>query len=77
MNDPDTTRSAAEAVADFERLRPRLVGVAYALLGTLTEAEDAVQEAWIRLQRSDVSAIRDLTGWLVSTTSRIAVDMLR
>ena len=61
----------------FEQLRPRLVGVAYGLLGTLAEAEDAVQEAWIRLQRSDLEAIRDVTGWLVTTTSRIALDALR
>lgn len=68
---------AAEAVAEFEELRPRLLGVAYGLLGTLAEAEDVVQEAWVRLQRSDLDAIRDLTGWLVATTSRVALDMLR
>lgn len=68
---------AAELAAEFEELRPRLVGVAYGLLGTLGEAEDAVQEAWIRLQRSDLEAIHDITGWLVTATSRIALDMLR
>lgn len=67
----------AEAAAEFEELRPRLVGVAYGLLGTVAEAEDAVQEAWLRLQRSDLDSIRDVTGWLVTTTSRIALDMLR
>jgi RNA polymerase sigma-70 factor, ECF subfamily len=72
-----TTRSAEQFAAVFEELRPRLVGVAYGLLGSLTEAEDAVQEAWIRLQRSDPGVIRDLTGWLVTTTSRIAFDVLR
>jgi RNA polymerase sigma-70 factor (ECF subfamily) len=77
MRDPGTTRSVEEAAAVFEELRPRLVGVAYGLLGTLAEAEDAVQEAWIRLQRSDLAAVRDLTGWLVTTTSRIALDVLR
>lgn len=61
----------------FEELRPRLIGVAYGLLGTLDEAEDAVQESWIRLQRSDLEAIDDLTGWLVTTTSRIALDAFR
>lgn len=61
----------------FEELRPRLIGVAYGLLGTLAEAEDAVQEAWIRLQRSDLQVIDDLTGWLVTATSRIALDALR
>lgn len=70
MNEPN-------ALAVFEELRPRLVGVAYGLLGTVAEAEDAVQETWIRLQQSDLGAIDDLTGWLVTTTSRIALDVLR
>jgi RNA polymerase sigma-70 factor (ECF subfamily) len=77
MSDPGTTRSAEEAAAVFDELRPRLVGVAYGLLGSLTEAEDVVQEAWIRLQRSDLDGVRDLTGWLVTTTSRISLDVLR
>jgi RNA polymerase sigma-70 factor, ECF subfamily len=68
---------AEGTAAVFDELRPRLVGVAYGLLGTLTDAEDAVQEAWIRLQRSDIEAIEDLTGWLITTTSRIALDVLR
>jgi RNA polymerase sigma-70 factor, ECF subfamily len=76
MDDLPTTRSAADAAAEFEELRPRLIGVAYSLIGSLAEAEDAVQEAWIRLQRSDLADIRDLTGWLVTTTSRIALDVL-
>ncbi|MEU6857628.1 sigma-70 family RNA polymerase sigma factor [Glycomyces sp. NPDC046736] len=74
---PTRARTAAEAAAVFEGLRPRLVGVAYGLLGTLPEAEDAVQDAWIRLQRTDLEAIEDLTGWLVTTTSRLALDVLR
>ena len=77
MRDPDSTPAVEEAAVVFEQLRPRLVGVAYGLLGTLAEAEDAVQEAWIRLQRSDLEAIRDVPGWLVTTTSRIALDALR
>ncbi|THV41462.1 sigma-70 family RNA polymerase sigma factor [Glycomyces buryatensis] len=80
MNEPNESRTAltAEAAAaEFESLRPRLLGVAYGLVGTLPEAEDAVQEAWIRLQRSDLAEIDDLTGWLLTTTSRIALDVLR
>ncbi|THV30309.1 sigma-70 family RNA polymerase sigma factor [Glycomyces paridis] len=76
MNEPEA-RTPAEAAAHFERLRPRLVGVAYGLLGTLPEAEDAVQDAWIRLQRTNIDAIDDLTGWLVTTTARLALDVLR
>ncbi len=63
--------------SEFDALRPRLVGVAYGLLGSVTEAEDVVQEAWIRLQRSNLDEIDDLTGWLVTTTSRLALDVLR
>jgi RNA polymerase sigma-70 factor (ECF subfamily) len=77
VQDLHHTRSAEDVAAAFEELRPRLVGVAYGLLGSLSEAEDAVQEAWLRLQVSDLAAIRDLAGWLVTTTSRIAVDVLR
>jgi RNA polymerase sigma-70 factor, ECF subfamily len=77
MNESKLPGSAESTAAVFEELRPRLVGVAYGLLGTLTDAEDAVQEAWIRLQRSDIEAIEDLTGWLITTTSRIALDVLR
>jgi RNA polymerase sigma-70 factor (ECF subfamily) len=83
--DPATTADR-QLVEHFEELRPRLVGVAYGLLGSVAEAEDAVQEAWIRLHRTvtasadpqaDVEPIDDLTGWLVTTTSRIALDQLR
>jgi RNA polymerase sigma-70 factor (ECF subfamily) len=77
MSPQGPIRSADEAAEVFQQLRPRLVGVAYGLLGTLAEAEDAVQEAWIRLQRSELEAIADLTGWLVTTTSRVALDVLR
>jgi RNA polymerase sigma-70 factor, ECF subfamily len=77
MSETHPTRSAEEAAAAFEELRPRLIGVAYGLLGTLAEAEDVVQEAWIRLQRSDLEVIGDLSGWLITTTSRLAVDAIR
>jgi RNA polymerase sigma-70 factor, ECF subfamily len=77
MNDAQQIRTAEDAAGVFDELRPRLVGVAYGLLGSLAEAEDAVQEAWIRLQRSDLEEIRDLAGWLVTTTSRVALDVLR
>jgi RNA polymerase sigma-70 factor, ECF subfamily len=70
---PPTT----SALAHFEALRPRLFGVAYGLLGSVAEAEDVVQDAWIRLQRTDLDEIDDLTGWLVTTTSRLALDVLR
>jgi RNA polymerase sigma-70 factor (ECF subfamily) len=72
-----TEQAADEAAPAFEELRLRLVGVASGLLGTLADAEDAVQDSWIRLQCIDLATIYDLTGRLVTTTSRIALDMLR
>ncbi len=62
---------------EFHAIRPRLIGVAYALLGSVEESEDAVQDAWLRLGRVDHTEIEDVTGWLVVTVSRIALDMLR
>ncbi|MBE3012522.1 RNA polymerase sigma factor SigJ [Microbispora sp. NEAU-D428] len=67
--------------AEFQAMRPRLLGVAYGLLGSLDEAEDVVQDAWLRLRSSRASdggdEIRDVTGWLVVTVSRLALDVLR
>ena len=68
---------ATEVAATFEELRPRLVGIAYGMLGSVAEAEDVVQDAWLRLQRTDLAPIDDLAGWLVTTTSRLALDVLR
>jgi len=61
----------------FEENRPRLRGVAYRMLGSLSEAEDAVQEAWLRLNRSDAATIEHLGGWLTTVVSRVCLDMLR
>jgi RNA polymerase sigma-70 factor (ECF subfamily) len=62
---------------EFERHRGRLRAVAYRMLGSPTEAEDAVQEAWLRLERSDPEAIANLPGWLTSVVARVSLDMLR
>ncbi|WP_157014238.1 sigma-70 family RNA polymerase sigma factor [Mesorhizobium xinjiangense] len=61
----------------FEADRARLRGVAYRMLGSLNEAEDAVQEAWIRLARADAEAVENLSGWLTTVVARICLDMLR
>src|SRR5512147_230705 len=61
----------------FEENRPRLRGVAYRMLGSLSEAEDAVQEAWLRLNRIDTATIDNLGGWLTTVVSRVCLDMLR
>lgn len=61
----------------FEANRPHLRAVAYRMLGSRTEAEDAVQEAWLRLNRADTSDIDNLGGWLTTVTARICLDWLR
>ena len=61
----------------FERHRPRLRAAAYRILGSASEADDAVQEAWIRLSRSDADAIQNLEAWLVTSVGRVALNMLR
>ncbi|MEV0318636.1 sigma-70 family RNA polymerase sigma factor [Streptomyces sp. NPDC050658] len=63
--------------ARFEEHRPHLKAVAYRMLGSLSESEDAVQESWIRLSRSDSDAVRNLGGWLTTVVGRICLDMLR
>ena len=61
----------------FEQERPRLRAVAYRMLGSLSEADDAVQEAWLRLSRSDADAIENLGGWLTTVVSRVCLNVLR
>jgi RNA polymerase sigma factor (sigma-70 family) len=61
----------------FEENRTHLRAVAYRMLGSLGEAEDAVQEAWLRLSRSDTSGIENLGGWLTTVVGRVCLDMLR
>src|SRR5438045_742666 len=61
----------------FEEDRPHLRSVAYRMLGSVNEADDAVQEAWLRLNRSDTSAIENLGGWLTTVVARVSLDMLR
>ncbi|WP_460661685.1 sigma-70 family RNA polymerase sigma factor [Kribbella swartbergensis] len=63
--------------ARFEENRDHLRAVAFRILGSPTEAEDAVQEAWIRLSRSDADTIENLGGWLTTVVGRICLDMLR
>ena len=63
--------------ARFEENRRRLRGVAYRMLSSLDEAEDAVQEAWLRLGRSDTSGVQNLGGWLTTVVARVCLDMLR
>ena len=61
----------------FETHRKNLQIVAYRMLGSLSEAEDAVQESWLRLSRADARGIENLGGWLTTVVSRVCLDMLR
>lgn len=61
----------------FEEQRQRLRGVAYRMLGSVQEADDAVQEAWLRLNRADTSSVENLEGWLTTVVARVALNMLR
>jgi RNA polymerase sigma factor (sigma-70 family) len=62
---------------EFEHQRPHLRGVAYRMLGSISESDDAVQEAWVRLDRRDPGGTDDLRGWLTVVVGRICLDMLR
>src|SRR5947207_1982787 len=66
-----------DLAARFEQHRDHLTRVAYRMLGSLTEAEDAVQEAWLRLGRSDAEAVANLGGWLTTVVARVCLDELR
>lgn len=71
MNEADWLATA------FEQHRPQLRAVAHRVLGSSGEADDAVQEAWLRLSRSEADRIENLGGWLTTTVGRICLDMLR
>jgi RNA polymerase sigma factor (sigma-70 family) len=64
-------------VSDFEQHRGHLTAVAYRMLGSVPEAEDAVQEAWLRMDRTDVTHVKNMRGWLTTVVARICLDMLR
>jgi RNA polymerase sigma-70 factor (ECF subfamily) len=71
MNDGDAY------ARQFEQHRAHLQAVAYRMLGSVAEAEDAVQEAWLRLSRADADAVANMGGWLTTVVGRICIDMLR
>lgn len=71
MNESDFLAS------QFEQNRGHLRAVAYRMLGSLSEADDAVQEAWLKLSRADASTVQNLGGWLTTVVARVCLDMLR
>lgn len=71
------TDGARRLAEQFEDNRPRLRSVAYRMLGSISEAEDAVQEAWLRLNRAEAADIENLGSWLTTVVARMCLDMLR
>lgn len=69
--------AANDATADFHRLRARLQSVAYSMLGSLADAEDVVQDVWLRWHAAEPSKIYNVEAWLVTATTRTAIDRLR
>ena len=61
----------------FEEYRPHLRAVAYRMLGSLTDADDAVQDTWLRVSRADATRVENLGGWLTTIVARICLNMLR
>ena len=67
----------SDATRTFNRLRPRLHGIAYRMLGSSAEAEEVVQDAWLRWHEADQARLDSSEGWLVAVTTRLAIDRLR
>src|SRR4029079_13441704 len=72
-----TVKTQEQLADQFEEHRTHLRGVAYRMLGSMTEADDAVQDAWLRLSRADTSDVTNLRGWLTTVGRRICPDHLR
>ena len=66
-----------QLTAEFEEQRPHLRAVAYRMLGSVSEADDAVQEAWLRASRADTSDVENMRAWLTTVVARVSLDMLR
>ena len=73
----ESVKQSEWLIQRFEENRTHMRAIAYRLLGSVNEAEDAVQEVWIRLIRSDTSDVENLGGWLTTVVSRVCLDMLR
>jgi RNA polymerase sigma-70 factor (ECF subfamily) len=72
-----TVNEQSWQLEQFERYRPHLQAVAYRMLGSVTEADDALQEAWLRLNRADTDNVDNLAGWLTTVVGRVCLDILR
>jgi len=76
-DDSDSAAATTDRAARFERHRPRLFGIAYRMLGSVEDAEDAVQEAYLRWHDAPVDAVRSDEAWLVAVVTRLSIDRLR
>jgi RNA polymerase sigma factor (sigma-70 family) len=72
-----TTSTYDDALAAFMRVRPRLFGIAYRMLRSAAEAEDVVQDVWVRWQTADRSVVRDAAAFLATTTTRLAINVMQ
>ena len=72
-----TTTPTPTATDPFTALRPRLFGIAYRMLGVRADAEDVLQDAWLRWSRQDVAVLQSVEAWLVTVVTRLAIDRLR
>ena len=77
MTDQQSAPTTDERALRFEAERSHMRGVAYRMLGSMSEAEDVVQEAWLRYSRSDTSEVANLRGWLTTVVARLSLDALR
>src|SRR6186997_2797361 len=71
------TSSGDDGLSAFLGMRPRLFGIAYRMLGSAAEAEDVVQDAWLRWQTTDRSVVRDAAAFLATTATRLAINVLQ
>src|SRR5215217_6389752 len=77
MGRMDETQEHEWLAEQFEANRARLKAVANRMLDSLSEADDAVQEAWLRFSRADTASVQNLAGWLTAVVARVCLDMLR
>ena len=73
----DVTTCPDDGLSAFLRVRPRLFGIAYRMLGSTAEAEDIVQDVWVRWQTADRSLVRDAVAFLVTTATRLAINVMQ
>jgi DNA-directed RNA polymerase specialized sigma24 family protein len=74
---PSEREMVKDSAAEFERVRGRLFGLAYRMVGARADAEDLVQEAYMRWHEADHDRIENAEAWLITTTTRLAIDRLR